>query len=67
MSKEDDLEYTVAGLVDGLIKIKDLALEGLCTDGEHHKQWYLAEILRNLDPNKYQELREEGEDLGIAP
>ena len=27
-------------------KIKDLCLEGLCTDGGHHKQYYLEEILR---------------------
>ena len=67
VNKEEDLEYTVAGLCDGLIKIKDLALEGLCTDGAHHKQYVLAEILRNLDPAKYQELREAGEDLGVAP
>lgn len=27
-------------------KIKDLAINGLLTDGAHHKQWYLEEILK---------------------
>jgi len=25
-------------------KIKNLISDGLCTDGAHHKQWYLEEI-----------------------
>jgi len=28
--------------------IKALALSGLLTDGGHHKQWYLEEILKAL-------------------
>ncbi len=32
-------------------EIKDLCLEGLTTDGAHHKQWYLEEILRKLGYN----------------
>jgi hypothetical protein len=28
---------------------KDLATSGLLTDGGHHKQWYLEEILKALD------------------
>lgn len=31
-----------------LNKIKDLCLDGLSTDGAHHKQWYLEEILKNI-------------------
>lgn len=27
-------------------RIRELAIEGLLTDGEHHKQWYLEEILK---------------------
>ncbi|MDD5551304.1 MAG: hypothetical protein PHS34_08595 [Candidatus Omnitrophica bacterium] len=29
-----------------LNKIKNLAKEGLWTDGEHHKQWFLEEIAK---------------------
>lgn len=28
--------------------IKDLCLDGLSTDGAHHKQWYLEKILKNI-------------------
>jgi len=30
-------------------KAKTLATNGLLTDGGHHKQWYLEEILKALD------------------
>lgn len=29
-------------------KIKQLCIDGLLTDGAHHKQWYLEEILKVL-------------------
>jgi len=29
-------------------KIKELCINGLLTDGSHHKQWYLEEILKVL-------------------
>ena len=29
-------------------EIKNLCIEGLRTDGGHHKQWYLEEILMEL-------------------
>lgn len=32
-------------------KIKELCINGLLTDGHHHKQWYLEEILKVLDFN----------------
>lgn len=32
-------------------KAIDMAIEGLQTDGAHHKQWYLEEILLALDNN----------------
>ena len=38
MSTEDTFEL--------IKKIIDLCIEGLQTDGGHHKQWYLEEILR---------------------
>ena len=33
-------------------KVKDLAIDGLFTDGAHHKQWYLEQILETLGINK---------------
>lgn len=33
-----------------LEEIKKLVIEGVQTDGAHHKQWYLEEILRLIDP-----------------
>ena len=29
-------------------EIKNLCVDGLCTDGGHHKQWFLEEILKKL-------------------
>lgn len=59
------------------IKVKDLmenimrfALEGVMTDGGHHKQYYLEQIIRELsqDKNAIKTLREEfGWEEGIAP
>ncbi len=31
-------------------EIRQLILEGLSTNGSHHKQWYLEEILKMLEP-----------------
>ena len=54
-----------------LEKIKNYCLEGLMIDGGHHKQWYLAEILRHLCfilDEEYNSLLEEyGFDEGITP
>lgn len=37
-----------AGLNERIENAKKLAVDGLQTDGDHHKQWYLQEILRAL-------------------
>ncbi len=34
-----------------LDEIKELAISGLLTDGGHHKQWFLEEILKKLGIN----------------
>ena len=53
-------------------KLVRLATEGLLTDGGHHKQWYLEQILIELEVN-LNELEEElekedfGWERGIAP
>jgi len=46
--------------------IYDLVISALMTDGEHHKQWYLEQILKQLghDPEK---IRDIGWDKGIIP
>lgn len=56
--------------IEKIEKIKELAIEGLYTDGAHHKQWYLEEILKFTGAN-IEELRKSDEyggwDDGIAP
>ena len=36
------------GYEEGNMNLKDFILEGLATDGGHHKQWYLEQILIKL-------------------
>jgi hypothetical protein len=45
------------------LMIVELVLDGLYTDGGHHKQWFLEEIGRIVGV----ELTEEEVELGIAP
>ena len=49
-------------------KLINLIIEGLQIEGEHHKQWYLEEILRAIgcDPVKMREFHDEWEK-GVAP
>ena len=59
-------------MVQTIREIKKLCIEGLLTDGAHHKQWYLEEILKRLGFNLNQirkELRKEDYDWedGLAP
>ena len=35
-------------------KMIELVIEALQTDGAHHKQWYLEELLKLLEPTKEQ-------------
>lgn len=46
-------------------KIKDLCLEGLWTDGGHHKQYYLEEILRLTELFDVDTHRDYAWDAGI--
>jgi hypothetical protein len=48
---------------DVITKTMDLALDGLFTDGAHHKQWYLEQILTMLGFD-LDHLAEELEPLG---
>ena len=46
-----------------LKKIRELVSDGLQTDGEHHKQWYLSQIGDLIGIDIYID----EEDRGIAP
>ncbi len=53
-------------------EIVDWAISGLLTDGEHHKQWYLEQILKSCGVNLIklrQDLLKEDYnwEKGIAP
>lgn len=76
ITKEQDPEW----LNDRIGEALELAAQGINTDGAHHKQWYLDQIVRALfgDEQKYQafvrksQAGEDGPftygwDEGIAP
>ncbi len=48
-------------------KVIELCLDGLYTDGGHHKQWYLERILQILEDKKTIKLLESQWEKGIAP
>ena len=52
---------------DLLGRCANMAKDALLTDGAHHKQWYLAMILKELDAAALHELEARGDDLGVAP
>ena len=39
--------------LDNIDKVIELCLDGIRTDGAHHKQWYLCEILKLMDKQQY--------------
>lgn len=50
-------------VANDLIEIKDDIVQALCTDGAHHKQWYLLRIAKRLKLDiDYSNI-----DEGIAP
>jgi hypothetical protein len=62
----------IEALPDGPEKAALLAVNGLMTDGGHHKQWFLARILEALGvsvPDVRESLNAMGYDFddGIAP
>lgn len=64
----DDMYGWSATLFDVQECLKDLAVEGLQTDGAHHKQWFLERILEGLGCN-LASLRDRSIDWedGVAP
>jgi len=69
ITKRQDPEW----LNDTMEEAIQLALDAIFTDGEHHKQWYLDQIIRLLiaDDEEYKKLRKDAKDYGwdegIAP
>ena len=53
--------------VGSIGRIVFLCSEGLTTDGAHHKQWALGEILKLVDEPKYHDYKNWLGDMGIAP
>ena len=71
MEKEFERGYE-KGDKEGKMNLKDFILDGLCTDGGHHKQWYLEQILIKLGfdlETLRKEFQKEGYDWdeSIAP
>ena len=66
-------KYQGKYLEDVELEVMELAIEGLFTDGGHHKQWFLEQILRSVDcdlnllEQEYLYNDEESWDKGIAP
>lgn len=55
---------TLTDVIDALI---ELCVDGLITDGAHHKQWYLEQILEGLGVN-IDDLRDDiGWEKGMIP
>lgn len=52
-----------------LFNVKNNIIDALCTDGGHHKQWYLEEILKEiLLPERYEKIKNKYHwDEGIPP
>ena len=48
-------------------KIIELLVDALQTDGAHHKQWYLNEVLTLIDQEIAKEVEGWTGDAGIAP
>ncbi len=46
--------------------LDDFIAEGLQTDGAHHKQWYLEQVLLRMG-YKESDLQELGHERGVAP
>jgi len=62
-------EYEAKSAVQSVVmaQLSILCKDALCTDGAHHKQWYLSQILKVIEPKTYNHLKEKSEDLGLAP
>jgi len=48
-------------------EVIELLKDGLQTDGGHHKQWYLNEVLKLIDSQIAKEVEDRTGDAGISP
>jgi hypothetical protein len=48
-------------------KVETLVCEALVIDGDHHKQWFLEQILEEITTEERREEYNFGWDEGIAP
>lgn len=54
--------------IDLIRSVTSVIIEGLTTDGGHHKQWALEQALKLLAPEEYEECKESWQwEAGIAP
>jgi len=55
-------------LVENNNRVIELLKDGLQTDGSHHKQWYLNEVLKLINPDIAKDVEMHWtHDAGIAP
>ena len=52
---------------DSLRRLRKMVKEAIMIDGDHHRLWYLCEMLEIVDPLAYRRYQDSGEDMGIAP
>ena len=62
----------IYGIIDHKERIKELVIDGLITEGGHHKQWYLEKVLEeigyNLEKIREELIKEDYDwDKGIPP
>ena len=71
ITQAHDSEVVSKAVKEFAEKVKELVIDGLITDGSHHKQWYLEQILiaLGIDVDKLHEEYERDYDWerGIAP
>ena len=53
--------------MDEVETIYDLVISALMIDGEHHKQWYLEQILKHLGHDPEEAREKPTWDEGMAP
>lgn len=68
-NRVDELEGLLRDQLVARVSIQALAYNALRTDGAHHKQFYLEEILRLVtEPLEYETMRAAaGWEAGVAP
>lgn len=52
------MEYTKEQLEKRIEEAIELSSEAMVTDGDHHKMWFIDQIVRVLTGDKYQETLE---------